>query len=162
SAPVPVRVAAALVDCARFLRGGAGVQAHHALVQALLLARTVTLRRPFHEAAAPVRQLLLHDQKLATEHAWLFERPGTAMVRPTARRAPEATERSAPVEQLTEKEMEVLGHLAALLTTEEIASEMYISVNTVRTHVRNILRKLGVSRRNAAVRIAREYELIPS
>ncbi|MET1133843.1 MAG: LuxR C-terminal-related transcriptional regulator [Aeromicrobium sp.] len=49
-----------------------------------------------------------------------------------------------------------------MLTTEEIAAAMYISVNTVRTHVRNILRKLGVSRRNAAVRIAREFELLPS
>nr|WP_241733163.1 LuxR C-terminal-related transcriptional regulator [Aeromicrobium phoceense] len=83
------------------------------------------------------------------------------MNRPTTRRPSEPVERTAPVEQLTEKETEVLGHLAALLTTEEIAAEMYISVNTVRTHVRNILRKLGVSRRNAAVRIARELELLP-
>jgi LuxR family maltose regulon positive regulatory protein len=37
---------------------------------------------------------------------------------------------------------------------------MYISVNTIRTHVRNILRKLGVTRRNAAVRRARELQLL--
>jgi LuxR family maltose regulon positive regulatory protein len=67
----------------------------------------------------------------------------------------------APVENLTEKELEVLGHLSDMLSTEEIAAAMYISVNTVRTHVRNILRKLGVSRRNTAVRLARELELIP-
>ena len=79
------------------------------------------------------------------------------------RRAPAAVEpRAAPVESLTPKELEVLGHLAEMLTTEEIAASMYISVNTVRTHVRNILRKLGVSRRNAAVRVARELELIPT
>ena len=65
------------------------------------------------------------------------------------------------MESLTPKELEVLGYLAEMLTTEEIAASMYISVNTVRTHVRNILRKLGVSRRNAAVRAARELELIP-
>ena len=61
----------------------------------------------------------------------------------------------------TEKELEVLGHLAELLTTEEIAETMFVSVNTVRTHVRNILRKLGVPRRNAAVRRARELDLLP-
>ncbi len=66
------------------------------------------------------------------------------------------------VERLTEKELEVLGHLAELLTTEEIAETMFVSVNTVRTHVRNILRKLGVPRRNAAVRRARELNLLPA
>ena len=64
------------------------------------------------------------------------------------------------VEALTPKESEVLGHLAELLTTEEIATAMFVSVNTVRTHVRSILRKLGVSRRNAAVRRARELNLL--
>jgi DNA-binding CsgD family transcriptional regulator len=65
-------------------------------------------------------------------------------------------------EPLTDKEREVLGHLSELLTTGEIASAMFISVNTVRTHVRNILRKLAASRRNEAVRRARALELIPS
>ncbi len=55
----------------------------------------------------------------------------------------------------------MLGHLAELLTTEEIAETMYVSVNTVRSHVRNILRKLGVARRNEAVRRAWELHLLP-
>lgn len=66
------------------------------------------------------------------------------------------------IESLTPKELEVLGHLQELLTTEEIAETMFVSVNTVRTHVRNILRKLGVTRRYAAVRRARELGLVPS
>jgi LuxR family maltose regulon positive regulatory protein len=64
------------------------------------------------------------------------------------------------LEPLTEKEREVLGHLAALLTTDEIAGAMFVSVNTVRTHVRNILRKLAASRRNEAVRHAIELGII--
>ena len=64
------------------------------------------------------------------------------------------------IEPLTDKEREVLEHLSELLTTEEIAGAMYISVNTVRTHVRNILRKLAASRRNEAVRRARELKII--
>ena len=65
------------------------------------------------------------------------------------------------VESLTEREREVLGHLSELLTTEEIAGVMFVSVNTVRTHVRNILRKLAASRRNEAVRRARELKILP-
>jgi DNA-binding CsgD family transcriptional regulator len=65
------------------------------------------------------------------------------------------------IEELTWRELEVLGHLAELLTTEEIAATMFISVNTVRTHVRNILRKLAVARRNDAVRRAWELGLLP-
>jgi LuxR family maltose regulon positive regulatory protein len=38
---------------------------------------------------------------------------------------------------------------------------MFVSVNTVRTHVRNILRKLAASRRNEAVRRARELKILP-
>ena len=63
-------------------------------------------------------------------------------------------------ELLTEKEREVLRHLAQLMTTEEIAGAMFVSVNTIRTHVRNILRKLGASRRNQAIRRARELGIL--
>lgn len=64
------------------------------------------------------------------------------------------------IEPLTAKEREVLGHLSELLSTQEIAATMFVSVNTVRTHVRSILRKLAVSRRNEAVRRARALNLI--
>jgi LuxR family maltose regulon positive regulatory protein len=56
--------------------------------------------------------------------------------------------------------MEVLRYLAEMLSTAEIAAAMFISVNTVRTHIRSILRKLAVSRRNQAVRRARERGLL--
>jgi LuxR family maltose regulon positive regulatory protein len=61
---------------------------------------------------------------------------------------------------LSAKELEVLNHLAELLTTEEIAAAMYISVNTVKTHIRSILRKLAVSRRNHAVRRAQQLGIV--
>jgi LuxR family maltose regulon positive regulatory protein len=66
------------------------------------------------------------------------------------------------VEDLTEREREVLGLLANLLSTEEIAGTLFISVNTVRTHVRSILRKLGATRRNEAIRRARALGLLPA
>jgi LuxR family transcriptional regulator, maltose regulon positive regulatory protein len=64
------------------------------------------------------------------------------------------------VEPLTPREVEVLAAMSEWLTTEEIADKLFVSVNTVRTHVRNILTKLGVRRRNAAIREALRLGLL--
>ena len=64
------------------------------------------------------------------------------------------------VEPLSEREREVLRHVSGLLSNAEIASEMYISVNTVKTHLKHIYRKLATTRRGEAVRRARQLELI--
>ncbi|MFD7666610.1 LuxR C-terminal-related transcriptional regulator [Streptomyces sp. NPDC059788] len=66
----------------------------------------------------------------------------------------------APVERLSAREREVLGRLAQMMTTEEIATDLYLSVNTVKTHLKSVYRKLAVTRRSAAVRRARELELL--
>jgi LuxR family maltose regulon positive regulatory protein len=164
-AAVPIQVSGWLVECARRLHDGPSVRAHAALHRALTLASPERVRRPFHEAPSVVRQLLVRDKQLCAEHDWLFEistAPSRRLsVQKGALTSPLAGPPAPVFEELTEKEMEVLGHLANLLTTEEIAGVMYISVNTIRTHVRNILRKLGVGRRNAAVRRARELGLLP-
>jgi LuxR family maltose regulon positive regulatory protein len=47
-----------------------------------------------------------------------------------------------------------------MLSSAEVANEMYISVNTVKTHLRNIYRKLATARRSEAVRRARQLKLI--
>ena len=65
-----------------------------------------------------------------------------------------------PVAPLTERELTVLRYLQSVLTTEEIAAEMHLSVNTVKTHTRHIYRKLTASRRREAVRKAREARLL--
>jgi LuxR family transcriptional regulator, maltose regulon positive regulatory protein len=64
------------------------------------------------------------------------------------------------VEPLTEREQEVLRHLSQLLSTAEVASEMYISTNTVKSHLKSAFRKLGAAHRGEAVRRARQLELI--
>ena len=60
------------------------------------------------------------------------------------------------VEPLTEREREVLRHVSGMLNTAEVASEMYISVNTVKTHLKSIYRKLAATHRSEAVRRARQ------
>jgi len=59
-------------------------------------------------------------------------------------------------EELTEREVEVLALLAAGLTAREAANRLFVSFNTVHSHVRTIYRKLGVGSRQEAVGRARE------
>jgi LuxR family maltose regulon positive regulatory protein len=160
--PTASRVDFWLLETWRRIRNGQEGPALRALDRSLRLAAPDRLRRPFLEAPAEVRQLLRTDQ-VAPRAQWL-RTDATSAAPPVPRQRRNANERpdsSEPVEQLTTKELEVLCHLEALLTTEEIADAMFISVNTVRTHVRNILRKLSAARRNEAVRRARKLGLLP-
>jgi DNA-binding NarL/FixJ family response regulator len=63
-------------------------------------------------------------------------------------------------EALTTRETEVLRRLADGLTTEQIAADLYVSVNTVRNHVNNVIRKLNVHSRLEAVSFAIRNGLI--
>ncbi|MDF2705023.1 MAG: putative LuxR family transcriptional regulator [Nonomuraea muscovyensis] len=63
-------------------------------------------------------------------------------------------------EQLTERELAVLRYLPANLSQRDIASELYVTLNTVKTHCRAIYRKLGVGDRRAAVQAARDLHLL--
>jgi LuxR family transcriptional regulator, maltose regulon positive regulatory protein len=85
----------------------------------------------------------------------LLERAERASGRPGSRRRPAATE------ALTDRELVVLRLLATTLSQPEIAQELYVSVNTVRTHIQGIYRKLGVASRREAIVAAREQELLP-
>lgn len=62
--------------------------------------------------------------------------------------------------QLSERELEVLNCLADGLKTQEVASTLFISENTVKTHIRHIFEKLEVSNRVEAVRKAVQLGLI--
>ncbi|GAA1479131.1 LuxR C-terminal-related transcriptional regulator [Nocardioides aestuarii] len=71
-----------------------------------------------------------------------------------------ATLRAPATVQLTDREVDVLRELPTLRTVEEIAGTMVISVNTLKTHLRSIYRKLGVSSRREAVSEARRAGLL--
>jgi LuxR family maltose regulon positive regulatory protein len=63
-------------------------------------------------------------------------------------------------EMLSERELQVLRYLAAGMTYEDIGRQLYLSLNTVQFHVKNIYRKLLVNKRVKAVEKAREMNLI--
>jgi LuxR family maltose regulon positive regulatory protein len=76
-------------------------------------------------------------------------------------KASNAPAASAPlVEDLTAREQVVLRYLASTLSNAEIAAELYLSVNTVKTHQRMIYRKLVADGRRDAVRRARALRLL--
>jgi LuxR family maltose regulon positive regulatory protein len=75
---------------------------------------------------------------------------------------PESGDRrvGSPDVSLSETELRVLRFLPTNLTAAEIASEIYVSVNTVKTHMRNIYTKLNAHSRGEAVEFARELGLL--
>ena len=81
----------------------------------------------------------------------------SAFVMPVADRSdPEENWRSA----LSERELTVLAYVAEGLTNKEIAARLWLSEQTIKFHVRNVYRKLGISSRTDALRFAHEHDAV--
>jgi LuxR family maltose regulon positive regulatory protein len=113
------------------------------------------------EASQVRAPLVLHGHRLepvlqamAAEHGSL-QRPALDLLD-----AGSGCQAPAFIEPLTAQELVVLGFLPTLMSNREIASAMHLSVNTVKTHVKAVYRKLGVERRRTAVVRARQLELL--
>lgn len=78
--------------------------------------------------------------------------------RVTSAGAPDGNRRL--IEPLSERELAVLRYLPSRLSNREIGAELYVSLNTVKSHVKTIYRKLDVEGRDEAVRRARQLGLI--
>ncbi len=142
-----VTVRAALVRAQAAHEAGDGATARRLVARALAQARRELLRRPFREAGP-----------------WLRPYLGTASSRRLAPGTGPSPRRPGPppplVEELSGRERDVLRRLAMAMSTEEIAADLYVSVNTVKTHLKSVYRKLSVNRRNEAVRRARDLDLL--
>jgi LuxR family maltose regulon positive regulatory protein len=163
--PLGVRVEAWLLRAQAALARGDRKVAEQAADRALRTATDERLLRPVWEAPPQLRGLLraVGPDPVGSPRgtgSGRGRRPGVGSRGATPPLPAPTPGRPVVVEPLTAREQEVLGYLSALLSTEEIAELMFVSVNTVKSHVRGILRKLGAPRRNEAIRRARELQLV--
>jgi LuxR family maltose regulon positive regulatory protein len=132
--------------------------ARRALEQALDRAAPESLLFPFLYDPAP--ELLDRHRRHGTAHPSLIteilnvlagQKPGSPSAGPQRLREP-----------LSHAEARVLRYLPTKLSAPEIADELYLSVNTVKTHMRHLYDKLGAHRRHEAVEQARALGLLAS
>jgi LuxR family maltose regulon positive regulatory protein len=147
-------VEAMLCDALITLQGGAPGHALEIIVRAIEVARD-EIKLPFLLAGNSFTDLLGRHPDVAAR--WPLPPRDTAAAAPLVPvpRAP----RDLP-DPLTPRELTILRFLATSMSAAEIAAELCLSVNTVKTHLAAIYRKLPASRRREAVLRARELELI--
>jgi LuxR family maltose regulon positive regulatory protein len=124
------------------------------LRRALTLAEPEGYVRIFVDEGPPMASLLRAAAKLRIAPSYV--RRLLAAVNKTEDGRPASQGLTEP---LSERELDVLRLLGTDLGGPEIARELIVSLNTVRTHTKNIYAKLGVNNRRAAVRRARELDL---
>jgi LuxR family maltose regulon positive regulatory protein len=140
-----------LLETSIAVTAGERPAARHALLTALAVAEPLDAVRPFTLAEPSVRELLVHQH--GSFGAW-DEFADRALAAGAGRKPQRAI--------LSEREITVLGLLPSLLSLDDIAADLTVSVNTVKSHVRSIYAKLGVSSRRLAVLAAHEHGLLGS
>ena len=130
------------------------------LARALRIARGEDIRLPFDMEHSWLFPVLRADPELARGYQSLSQPDGAAERAHGAGPLAATMAEPALIEPLTEREQEVLRRVAQLMSTEEIANELYISVNTVKTHLKSVHRKLAVTHRREAVRRAMQLKLL--
>ncbi|MGA9873001.1 MAG: LuxR C-terminal-related transcriptional regulator [Rhodococcus sp. (in: high G+C Gram-positive bacteria)] len=124
--------------------------AYAALTRALDCAAPETVLRPFRYTPDAVRAILGRN------------RGRFGSLEPFAQRVYDAVkpDRDTTTVRLSPREMDLLHELPSFRTTESIAADQFISINTVKTHLRGIYRKLGVTNRRDAITAAEKLGLL--
>ena len=128
-----------------------------ALGRALKMARPDRIRRPFLVQETEQLSRLLSRVHHLDPGASEFAHELLADMGPTPT---SGVRHGVPAEPLTDRESSVLRYLSTMMTNAEIASELYVSVNTIKVHLKHIYRKLGVVSRRQAVHRARDLGLL--
>jgi LuxR family maltose regulon positive regulatory protein len=147
-------VEAILCDARIALAAGDTGRALEVLVRATDMARGEIVL-PFLLVKDTFAALLVRHPDVAAR--WPAPLPAPAKVPPLVPRQRSARDLQAP---LTQRELSILRFLVTSMSTREIADELCVSVNTVKTHLAAIYRKLSAGHRREAVLRARELELI--
>jgi DNA-binding NarL/FixJ family response regulator len=109
---------------------------------------------------APPEELLAAVEVVARGDALIAPAVTRSVIEEFVRRSPAAAPPPPAVEELTEREREVLELLARGLSNAEIAERLVVSAGTVKTHVAHVLAKLGLRDRVQAVILAYESGLV--
>ena len=157
--PLPIRAEAWLLDALTLDALAEHAAAARSLERSLDLAEPAGLRRIVVSHGSAIGPLLRRHVRYGTAHPAMvgdlvetIERRG----RPARHAAREVL-----AEPLSEREQAILGYLPSMMSNQEIAGALMISVNTVKTHLKAIYRKLDAPGRREAVERARELALIP-
>jgi LuxR family maltose regulon positive regulatory protein len=135
-----------------------------ALEQALVLAEPGGYIRIFVDEGPPMAHLLYEAVTCGVAPDYVRRLLAAFPVTESEQTAPSKTQapKSELVEPLSERELEVLQLLAEGLTNQEIGSRLFLSLNTVKVHTRNIYGKLDAHSRSQAVARARALGVLPS
>ena len=118
-----------------------------AITRAVDLAHDAGITRPFLAAGPRVPALLSRHRHLIARHLDFTN----ILMAASADDSATVDTAPPPLEPLTERELAVLSYLPTMLKTGEIAADLFVSANTVKTHQQAIYRKLGVNNRRDAV-----------
>jgi LuxR family maltose regulon positive regulatory protein len=156
---LPLAIETLLVDAVANQELADQEAASGSLRRALELAAPEGYHRAFVEGGTPVRVLLADHLHRDSGHHLLVT---TLLERFRAGAAPAGRPGTqAPlVVPLSDREQVVLRYLSSRLSAGEIADELYVSINTVKSHIKSIYRKLDTNRRWDAVKRARQLQLL--
>nr|WP_240947894.1 LuxR C-terminal-related transcriptional regulator [Planosporangium mesophilum] len=155
--PLSLRLEAGLLAAVTSRLAGEDHRASARMERVLQLAEREGFRRLFTHGGPQLRELLVDHLDAGTAYWSTVSEALKATASPPAQGSlPPAS----LVEPLSERELTVLRYLQGALSNLEIASDLSLSVNTVKTHVRSIYRKLHAAHRREAVLKARQLRLL--
>jgi len=153
--PVTMREHLDVVVLATRIACGGSPDAATALAAAIEAGRPEGFVVAVADDLADVRSQV--DRLLRSRHIGTFEQ---AVVDRLEGRLPLVKAHGGEAGPLSDRELTVARYLASRLTTKEIAAEIFVSTNTVKTHVKRIYQKLGVSSRTEALAEARRLGVL--
>lgn len=144
-----------------FQAGNNITQAKHARKRALTLAEPAGYVRLFVDEGPPMARLLHEARAQGITPDYIRRLLAAFSDSEPEPAAPDVSPANAAlIEPLSERELDVLQHVAKGLTNREIAARLYLSLNTIKVHTRNIYGKLNVHNRTQAIAQARELGLL--
>ncbi len=155
SCSVADRIAALLAAVVARRRLSQSTEAAELLSEALALAEPDDACGPFVAAGPAVRSaltvLISPSSRCAGFAGRILDRFDGRLPRPSS---------AQPAALLTDSELAVLRFLPSHMTNQEIAESLFLSINTIKTHLSSVYRKLGVANRRQAIAQGRRLELL--